>query len=120
MEQLDLQLGLDVDLIVRRCLDAIDILLPVLAHHDERSRIGRLEGQGQVQQDEWIRIPTLDIGGHVEGDPEDEDRRLDDDEAPRAHGRGDKVGNALASRQPRWPSRCCALPILPADLPQLA
>lgn len=48
----------------------------------------------------------LHIGGDVQRDPEQQKNRLDDDKRPRAHGRGNRVGNSLpkgelASRGPR-------------------
>src|SRR6185312_125972 len=79
MQQLDLELGLDVDLVVVFCLLAIDVLLSVLAHHDEGRGIGRLERQRQVQENKGIGIPLLHISGDVENDPDQQDDRLDDD-----------------------------------------
>jgi hypothetical protein len=43
VEKFDLQLGLDVDAMIVLSLFAIDILLPVLAHHNEWGRVGSLK-----------------------------------------------------------------------------
>src|SRR3984957_5219965 len=99
MQELDLQLRLDVDLVVVLRLLAVDILLAVLAHHDEGRRVGRLERERQVEQDEGIGVPFVDEGGDVQHDPDEQDPRLDDDEGPRSHGRGDLVGDLLADRE---------------------
>ena len=69
VEQLDLELGLDVDAEILRRLLPVDVLLPVLAHHDERRRIGGLKGEREVEEDERIGIPMVDPRRDVEDDP---------------------------------------------------
>ena len=119
VQQLDLELGLDVDLAVVLGLLAVDVLLAVLAHHDDRRRVGGLERQREVQQDEGIGVPLLDVGGHVQHDPDEQDRRLDDDEAPRSHGGGHRVGHPLAQRQLMGLRRSGAGPQVAAQDPKL-
>jgi hypothetical protein len=99
VERLDLELGLDVDLIVLLGGLAVDVLLAVLAHHDERRGVGRLERQSEVQQDEGVGVPRAHPGGDVEDDPDEQHGRLDEDERPRAHRRRHRVGDPLAERQ---------------------
>src|SRR5258705_10561611 len=101
MQQLDFQLGLDVDLVVVLGGLTIDILLPILAHHDEGRRVGGLERERQIEQNKRIGIPPLNVGGDVEGDPKQEKDGLDDDECPRAHRRRDAVRNPLSSGERR-------------------
>jgi hypothetical protein len=43
VQQLDLKLRLDVDLVVIFCRHPVDILLSVLAHHDDWRRVGGLK-----------------------------------------------------------------------------
>lgn len=45
VQQLDLELRLDVDLVVALGGLAIDVLLAVPTHHDERGGVGRLDGR---------------------------------------------------------------------------
>ena len=58
MEQFDFELRLDVDPVVMFGMPAIDLGLAVLAHHDDRRCIGRLEGKHQVEQDKRDRGPN--------------------------------------------------------------
>ncbi len=53
MQGLDLQFGLYVHLVVVVGLHTVDGRLAVLAHHDGRRNVGRLERQHQVQQGEY-------------------------------------------------------------------
>jgi len=108
MQQFDLEFRLDVDLVVMLGALAIDILLPILAHHDERRRIGGLKRERQIKQDERIGIPLLDVGRDVESDPEKQDKALDDDEVPRAHRRRNVIRDSLPNgevRLLRWRTR---------------
>src|SRR4029077_2393614 len=95
MQEFDLQLSLDVYLIVVFGRLAINILLTVLAHHDERSGISSLERECEIEQDEWIGVPPFDIGGDVENDPGKKNDRLQDDKRPGAHHGGDCVCYSL-------------------------
>jgi hypothetical protein len=61
--------GLRVDLIVVLRHQAIFVSLPILGHHDDRCRIGSLEAQRQIQQDERIRVSVAHEGYGVECDP---------------------------------------------------
>jgi hypothetical protein len=85
MQELDLELGLHVDLKIVLRLVAIDILLPVLAHHDERGRVSGLERERQVEQDKRVGIPLLNVSGDVEDDPDQQIDRLNNDESSEAH-----------------------------------
>lgn len=98
MEQLDFELRLDVDAVVVFCVFAVDLRLPVLAHHDDGRGIGGLEGQDQVQQDKGIRVPVTEIRYEVQDGPCAEDDGLDDDKAPGADGSGKPVGDDRAAR----------------------
>ena len=91
MQKLNLQFRLDVDLIVVFGGVAVDVLLTVLTHHDDRRRVGGLERQRQIQQNKGIRIPLLHVGGHVENNPDHQDDGLQDDECPGAHRGRDRV-----------------------------
>ena len=91
VQQLYLELRLHVDpVVVLRGL-AIDVLLAVLAHHDERRRVGGLERKCEIEKNERVGVPTPDRAHQVGGYPDDQDRALDDDEAPRSHDGGDRV-----------------------------
>ena len=50
VQQFNLQLGLHVDFVVGLCVFAVQFRLAVLAHHDRRRGVSRLEGEQQVQQ----------------------------------------------------------------------
>src|SRR5262249_53331257 len=72
------------------------------------ARVGGLEAQDEVQEDERIWIPRLQMARvpdlrqdevEVQPDPDHEDRALDDDERPAPHDQRDAVGDALAERQ---------------------
>ncbi len=99
-------LGADVDMEVVLGGDAVLVGLPVLAHQDERSGVGGLEAEHQVEEDEGIRVPGLEvepIGRVIVKDevdvgeqPERQQRALDQDEAPRSDVAGDAVSHPLA------------------------
>src|SRR6516162_3156703 len=101
MQQLYLELGLHVDpVVVRRGL-AIDVLLPVLAHHDDWRGVGRLERKREIEKNERVGVPPLHRVDQVGGYPDEQDRALDDDEAPRSYDGGDRVRYPLPERQAR-------------------
>ena len=101
MQQLYLELRLYIDpVVVLRGL-AIDVLLPVLAHHDDRRGVGRLERKREVEKNERIGVPAADHSDKVGGYPDEQDRTLDDDETPRSHDGGDRVRYPLPRRQAR-------------------
>jgi hypothetical protein len=83
VQQLYLELRLHVDpVVVLRGL-AIDVLLPVLAHHDDWRGVGRLERKREIEKNEGVGVPAPDRAHQVGGYPDDQDGALDDDEAPR-------------------------------------
>src|SRR4029077_3513115 len=96
MQEFDLQLSLDVYLIVVFGRLAINILLTVLAHHNEWSGISGLERECEIEQDEWIGIPPFDIRGDVENDPDKKNDRLENNKRPGAHHGSDGVCYSLA------------------------
>ena len=49
VQQFDFEFCLHIDPVVMFRVPTIDFRLTVLAHHDDRRRIGRLEGKDQVQ-----------------------------------------------------------------------
>src|SRR5882724_3806990 len=55
----------------------VAIRLPRLREQDQRRRIGRLQAERQIEQDEWIEIELHDAG-QVQPDPEQHDDRLRD------------------------------------------
>ena len=59
VEVFDHDFGFKIDLIIVLRAAAILLLLPVLAHHDERRLNGRDAGENQIEQDERIRIKRL-------------------------------------------------------------
>ncbi len=58
--------------------------LPCLGEQDERSRVGGLQGEGEVEEDERVGIPVLDDRDGVEDDPDDDGDGLTDDVLGRA------------------------------------
>src|SRR6516162_7115573 len=101
MQQLYLELRLHVDpVVVLRGL-AIDVLLPVLAHHDDWRGVGRLERKREVEKNERVGVPRLHRADQVSGYPNEQDHALDDDEAPRSYDGGDRVRYPLPQRQAR-------------------
>jgi len=80
---------------------AVDVLLPVLAHHDDWRGVGRLERKRKIEKNERVRVPAPDRAHQVGGYPDEQDRALDDDEAPRSHDSGDRVRYPLPRRQAR-------------------
>src|SRR5258708_36297645 len=83
--RLDLVLGFDVDLVVVLGGDTVLNCLPVLRHHDDRRRVGGLKAQRQVEQDERVGIPAVNVGEYVNHHPHRQDDRLDDNERPASH-----------------------------------
>src|SRR4051812_17596662 len=83
MQQLYLELRLHVDpVVVLRGL-AIDVLLPVLAYHDDRRRVGCLLGKREIEKNERVGALARHRADQVGGYPDEQGRALDDDEAPR-------------------------------------
>src|SRR4051795_9661498 len=101
MEQLYLELRLHID--PRGALRglAIDVLLPVLAHHDDRRGVSRLERKREIEKNERVGVPHPRRADQVGGYPDEKDRALDDDEAPRSHDGGDRVRYPLPRRWAR-------------------
>src|SRR3954453_19926698 len=85
MQQLYLELPLHVDLVVVLRGLAIDVLLPVLAHHDDWRGVGRLERKREIEKNERVGVPPPHRADQVGGYPNQQDRALDDDESPRSH-----------------------------------
>src|SRR5690242_12319160 len=101
MQQLYLELRLHIDpVVVFRGL-AIDVLLPVLAHHDDRRGVGGLERKREIEKNEWIGVPAPDRADQIGGYPDEQDRALDNDETPRSQDGGDRVSYPLPRRQAR-------------------
>src|SRR3954447_3505473 len=101
MQQLYLKLRLHVNPVVVLSGPAIDVLLAVLAHHDDWRGVRRLEGKREIEKNERVRVPTPDRTHQVGGYPDEQDRALDDDEAPRPHDGRDRVRYPLPRRQAR-------------------
>src|SRR5581483_5889636 len=59
---------------------------------DERRGVGRLGGEGQVEQDERVGVEAQGGGGDVEGDPAHDEDGLSDEEAGRPERPGDGLG----------------------------
>src|SRR3954453_13264799 len=59
MQQLYLELRLHVDPVVVLRSPAIDVLLPVLAHHDDWRGVGRLERKREIEKNERVGGPAL-------------------------------------------------------------
>src|SRR5207344_3557225 len=70
-------------------LGTVPQLLAVLGQQDQRGGVGGLGGEGQVQQDERVRVPTQGDDDDVDEDPDGDDDGLDDEEAGRAEVAGD-------------------------------
>src|SRR5262245_30309984 len=101
MQQLYLELRLHVDpVVVLRDL-AIDVLLPVLAHHNDWRGVGRLERKSEIEKNERVGVPPAHRTDQIGGYPGEQDRTLDDDKAPRSHDGGDRVRYPLPQRQAR-------------------
>jgi hypothetical protein len=98
VQQFDFEFRLDVYSVVVFCVLTINLRLTVLAHHDDRRRIGGLEGKDQVQQDEGIRVPMVDKCEPVQNNPNAKYNALDDDESPGTDCFGKPVGDDRASR----------------------
>jgi len=64
-------------------------LLAVLRQQDQRGGVGGLGGEGQVEQDERVRIPPQRDDDDVDEDPDGDDDGLDDEEPGGAEVAGD-------------------------------
>src|SRR5436190_21559318 len=95
MQQLYLELRLHIDPVVVLRSPAIDVLLPVLTHRDDRRGVGRLERKREIEKNERVGVPAPHRADQVGGYPDEQDRALDDDEAPRSHDGGDRVRYSL-------------------------
>src|SRR3954452_24912271 len=69
MQQLYLELRFHVDAVVVLRGLAIDFLLPVLAHHDDRRGVGRLERKREIEKNERVGVPAPDRADQVGGYP---------------------------------------------------
>src|SRR6516162_6594500 len=85
MQQLYLELRLHVDPVVILRGLAVDVLLPVLAHHDDWRGVGRLERKREIEKNEWVAVPPPHRADQVGGYPDEQDRALDADKALRSH-----------------------------------
>src|SRR5271166_1064876 len=94
--RLDLFLSLYIDLVVVFGVEPVLGGLAVLRHHDDRGGVGGLKTQRQVEQDERVWVPAVDISGNVQRHPQGEKYRLDDNKRPAAHDRRKAVRDALA------------------------
>src|ERR1035437_6564494 len=77
-EELGVRLGLLGTRTVFLERDPVAVLLPVLRQQDQRGGIGGLRGEGQVEQDERVGVEPQCDGSHVDGDPDDDEDRLDE------------------------------------------
>ena len=62
--------GRDVGLVVIKGLVAVAFALAVLGHHDHRGRVGGLHGEEQVQENEGIWVPVIEISHNVHDHPD--------------------------------------------------
>lgn len=95
-----------IDLVVVLGLAPVFRPLPVLAHHDHRSGVGRLEREQEVEKDEWIRIERstsepVPEQEEVGNDPGPEQERLGDDERPGPNAGGYAVRDPFPQASPR-------------------
>jgi len=98
-EQAHLELGLQVDAVVRPSAFAIALRLPVLAHQDHRRLHRRDARQDEVQQDERIRIErSRQEADRVLDHPRDEHRAEQAEKLPTAAEARDAVGHAMRQR----------------------
>src|SRR4030095_13539073 len=81
------------------CMPTVDFRLTVLAHHNDRSCIGCLEGKDQIQQYERIGIPVPDKCQSIKNNPNAKHDALNDDEVPGANNFGDPISNQCTTRQ---------------------
>ena len=65
----------------------------VSSQEDQRSRIGRLRAEREVEQDEWVGIERLGEDGDVRRQLKGNENCLDDEKSPAPHESGDPVGN---------------------------
>ena len=91
-EELGVGLGPRRYLPVTLDVGPVPVVLPVLGEQDQRRGVGRLGREGQVEQDERVRIPVLDDADGVEDDPADHEHRLADQETPGAEEPRDPLG----------------------------
>src|SRR6516165_8571204 len=76
MQQLYLELRLHVDpVVVLRGL-AVDVLLPVLAHHDDWRGAGRLERKREIEKNERVGVPPPHHADQVGGYPDEQDTMM--------------------------------------------
>jgi hypothetical protein len=59
VQQFYLEFRLHVDAVVLLSGLAINVLLPVLAHHDNRRRVGGLERKREIEKNERVRVQPL-------------------------------------------------------------
>ena len=62
--------------------NSADVLLAVLAPHDERRCIGGQKRQGEMEQYKRIGVPMLNPGRYIKRHPGREKRRLNDNRVP--------------------------------------
>jgi hypothetical protein len=65
VKQFDFKFRLHVYPIVVFCVSAVNLGLTVLAHHDDGRSVGGLERKYQIQQNERIWVPMLDVRHHA-------------------------------------------------------
>ena len=75
-------------------LRPVAFVLAVLGQQDQRRGVRGLGGEGEVQQDERVRVPPEADGGDVDGDPHGHEDGLDDEEPAGAEEPGDALGEA--------------------------
>lgn len=68
----------------------VPVRLSGLRQQDQRSRIGGLQGEGEIQQDERLGVPTQRHRDHVGHDPKNDQHRLTDQKPRRPEENGRK------------------------------
>jgi hypothetical protein len=71
-----------VDAVVMLGFDAVSFGLPVLRQQEERRCVRGLCGEQEVEQDEGVRVPPVQVRHEVHRDPDDHHGALDTDEGP--------------------------------------
>src|SRR2546427_848711 len=98
-QALNFGLGAPVNGVIQFAAHAIFPVLPVLAHHNDRSLDGCEQGQNQIQQNKRIRIPGYFAQDYIERGIDAADHQKANDEGPGSsnlnHGVGDPFGDCL-------------------------
>lgn len=96
LECLDFFFCLNIRPIVCFCIGPISFILPILSHHDDRSSIGGLCREEEIEEDKRIYIPMIHPSYNIADHPENYDNGLDDDKIPRSHSISDCIRESLS------------------------